>query len=210
MARIEFDNYTQTLNEKWAGDNFDPQYLIRGGAKLDPTQFAVPDAVTAVVGAAGAIATATSVPVAALAGPIPNGTLLDFTGSGKFAKLTAAAAAGATSLTVEALPEALVSGNAATYAGVLTRKIVPSGTIVGRTRAERAANTGFGPAGDADEEFAIVAFTAYDIAVNDDVTLVRPFSGFTVKENYLPGFASLSATVLAALRARYFTTIGRD
>jgi hypothetical protein len=52
-----------------------------------------------------------------LSGPIPSGTILDFTGTGKFAKLTADAAVGATSLAVEALPQALVSTDAATFPG---------------------------------------------------------------------------------------------
>lgn len=65
---------------------------------------------------APAIATATSISVNALSGPLPSGTVLDF-GGGKFARLTAAAAAGATSLTVSALPTALAGGETATYLG---------------------------------------------------------------------------------------------
>lgn len=87
------------------------------------------DAVTATVSSAGAAANATSVPVAALSGAIPSGTLLSFD-TKKFAKLTAAAAKGATSLTVEALPTALADGDAATYAGT-GRKYLPAGTVVG-------------------------------------------------------------------------------
>lgn len=68
------------------------------------------------VGAAGAIATATSVPVDALTGPIPNGTTIRL-GTKKFITLTAAAALGATSLTVEALATALVQNDTGTYQG---------------------------------------------------------------------------------------------
>lgn len=72
--------------------------------------------VVVVVGAAGALADATSLPVDALSGPIPSGTVLDFGGK-KFARLTAAALAGAVALTVAALPTALVDDDTATYVG---------------------------------------------------------------------------------------------
>jgi hypothetical protein len=85
--------------------------------------------VAVVVGVAGAAVDATSVPVAALSGAIPSGTVLDFGGK-KFARLTAAAAAGATALTVSALATALVSGDAATYTG---------GTLSARLTAAAAA-----------------------------------------------------------------------
>jgi hypothetical protein len=71
-------------------------------------------AASAVVSAAGAAGGATSVPVAALTRAIPNGTKLIFLpGANKSAKLTAAAIVGATTLTVEAIPTALVSGDSA-------------------------------------------------------------------------------------------------
>jgi hypothetical protein len=54
--------------------------------------------------------------VTTLTGPIPSGTVLDF-GTNKFARLTANAAAGATSLTVAAIPKALAGGETATYQG---------------------------------------------------------------------------------------------
>lgn len=72
--------------------------------------------VTVDVGAAGASAGATSVPCNALSGPIPTGAILDF-GTTKFAVLTADAATGATSLTVRAIPTALVDADVTTYTG---------------------------------------------------------------------------------------------
>ena len=82
----------------------------------DVLDFGELDPVIVTVGAAGALATATSIPVAALSGPIPSGTVLDF-GTNKFARLTADAVATDTALTVAALPTALVSTNTATYKG---------------------------------------------------------------------------------------------
>lgn len=206
MARI-VDNTNQITAAAWAGDFFDRDHMIPGGAKLDPAQFNDQDASVVTVGAAGAIATATSVPVAALTDAIPNGTVLSF-GGAKFARLTAAAAAGATSLTVAPLPTALVSGDTATYAGVGATVTVVSGTTVGRTIAERDAGTPFGPAAAADDEIYIVCFDRYDVGVNADIEMYRPNS--IVKENFLPQVmdGSMIAGVLTKLRAAYVCTVG--
>lgn len=193
---------------RWAGDFLDPQYLIRGGAKLDASQFNATDAVVVDVGAAGAAQGATSVPVDALTGAIPSGTTIWFSAA-KFIHLTAAAAAGATTLTVTAIPTALVDADVATYAGV-GRKTVDSGTPVGRTIAERDAGTGFGPAVSTDDEIMLVAFSVYDVTQIDDVDLVRPFAGFTVKENFLPGFSTWLTALKTAIRARYICVLGAD
>ena len=157
------------------------------------------------MGAAGAAGAATSVPVAALTAAIPNGTVLNF-GTNKFARLTAAAAVGATSLTVAAIPTALVSGDTATYAGVGTSITVPSGTIVGRTIAERDAGTAYGPAGAADDEVYITCFDRYDVTINTNVELYRPNS--IVKETFLPGWAGIASGVKTKIRAAYVCTVG--
>jgi hypothetical protein len=86
--------------------------------------------VTVTVNDADVNATETTITVAALSGPIPAGTILQFSGAGAgFAKLTAAAIAGATTLTVEALPEDI--DNAATA-------LFPGGTIQARLTAAAA------------------------------------------------------------------------
>lgn len=204
MARI-VDNTNQLTSPAWAGDFMGREHLVPGGARLDPTQFFAPDSVVATVGVAGAAQGATSVPVAALSGAIPNGTVLDF-GGAKFARLTAAAAAGATSLTVAALPTALVSTDAARYAGI-TQKTVPSGTLLGRTIAERDAGTGYGPWATSDDEVYLLAFDVTDFSINPDCDLYRNFS--IVKENFLPGWTTLWTTNMkTALRAAYRCTIG--
>jgi len=189
----------------WAADFLTREHLLPGGAKLDASQFAGEDAVLVTVGVAGAALAATSVPVAALLGPIPSGTLLYF-GAAKVAALTAAAALGATTLTVAALPTALVSADAATYAGIAA-KAVRSGTLVSRTYAERDAFTGFGPAVSTDDEAYLVVYDVPNLARDNDVELYR-HDGL-VKENFLPGFAALSAALKVVVRAKYDTTIGR-
>lgn len=201
---------THNTNElsapSWAADFFNREHLVPGGAKVVAADFLATDAVVVTVGAAGAAIDATTVPVDALSGAIPNGTVLDF-GGDKFATLTAAAAAAATSLTVRALVTALVDNDTATYAGVAT-KLIAAGTLIGRTFAERAAGTAFSPWVTGDEEVYLTAFDVIDAAANNDVELYRP--GSIVKENMLPNFSSLTAGQLAAIRAAYNTVRGSN
>lgn len=201
MAKVTV-NANQLSSPAWAGDDLGGENLMPGGAKIVASQFNAPDAVVVVVGAAGALANATSVPVDALAGPIPSGTLLDF-GAKKFARLSSAAAAGATSLAVDAIPTALVDDDTATYPGT-QKKNIPAGTLLGRTYTERDANTGFGPAADADEEFYLLAFDIEDAELGNDAELYR--HGRLVFENYLPVFSTLSSTLKAKIRALYEVT----
>jgi len=198
---------TNTLTgPSWAGDYFNREHLLPGGAKVVASEFNPTDAVV-VTTTAPAAADATSIAVAALSGAIPSGTMLYFGESKEFAMLTAAAAAGATSITVQALPSAIESGDSATYAGAgNTPKTIVSGTLLGRTFAERDAGTNFGPAADADDEVYIVAFDVYDAAINNDVDLYR--YGGIVKENQLPQWLTMSAALKAKIRANYQTTKG--
>lgn len=190
---------------RWMGDYGSRDRLIPGGAKVDATQFKSDDAVTVVVGAAGAGIAAVAVPVAALSGPIPAGTVLYF-GGAKVAQLSAAAAKGAVSLAVNALPAALVNADTATYLGI-GPKYIPSGTIVGRTYAERDALTPFGVPADADDEYFFLANDVSDAAKNDDIDLYRPNG--VVYENFLPAdFAAASATIKGKMRTLYRCTIG--
>jgi hypothetical protein len=203
MARITEASNSLT-SPAWAGDFLNREHLLPGGAKLLASAFLNTDAVVATVGAAAAAQGATSIPVAALSGAIPNGTVLYFSAT-EYAKLTAAAAAGATSLTVEALVNALEEGDSATYSGVGIPTVV-SGTLVGRTFTERAAGTAFGPAADGDDEVYLVAFDVHDVSVNNDVDLYR--HGGIVKENFLPVFSALSSTLQGKIRTAYQTTRG--
>ncbi len=209
MARIEttltFAGPAGMATAAWIGDYLDREHLVPGGARLDPTQFADAEAVIATVGVAGAAQGATSVPVAALTGPIPSGTLLDF-GGAKFARTTALAATNATAIAVSALPTALVSGDKTTYSPRGARKNIPSGTLLGRTFAERDASTPFGPAADADDEIYLLAYDVTDAATNADCNLYRP--GGIVKENFLLTFPALSVALKAKVRALYVCVRG--
>lgn len=81
---------------------------------------------------ASALAAATSLTVLALPGPLPSGALLDF-GTNKFARLSAPAAAGATTLAVNAIPTALSGSETATYQGGKKELIVSADTAAGAT-----------------------------------------------------------------------------
>jgi hypothetical protein len=284
MARI-VDNTANTLSSPvWAADFMGREHLVPGGARVDALQFNATDAVVVTVGAAGAAAGATSIPVdalagaipsgtilnfgsyapvtvtindadvnatetsitvAALSGPIPAGTILQFSGAGAgYAKLTAAAAAAATTLTVEALPEdidnaatalfpggtkqarltaaaaaaataltvdelqfALVDDDTATYAGTTGVAHIPSGTLLGRTIAEREAGTAFGPWAASDDEVYLLAFDVTDALIRADCELYRNFS--IVKENFLPAWTTAwTSAMKTALRAAYRCTSG--
>lgn len=203
MARI-----TQATNSltspPWAGDFLNREHLLPGGAKLLASAFLAEDAVVVTLSGAEAIGQ-TAISVNALSGPIPSGAILK-SGAGEFMQLTAAAAAGDTTLTVEALEVAWESGDTATYAGAVRTVVVRSGTLVGRTYTERDAGTGFGPAADADDEVYLTAFEVPDVLTSNDVDLYRP--GGLVKENFLPVFSTLSVALKAKIRSLYQTTRG--
>lgn len=78
-----------------------------------------------------ASAAATSITVDAIPVALPVGTVLDFAGAGEFATLTAPAAAGATTLTVEALDAGIEDNDEATYrVSESNDKVIPAGTVM--------------------------------------------------------------------------------
>lgn len=203
MARI-IDNTNQLTGAAWAGDYFDRGHMVPGGARVLAAAWAT--TAYTITATEPALAAATAITVAALPVAIPAGTILDFLGTGKLAHVTTAAAAGATTLVVTALDAALDDNDtAAFYVYDAPPVTIPSGAIVGRTIAERENGDAFGPAVAGDEVY-IVCFDVYDATVNADVELYRP--GSIVKENQLPGWASVPAAVKALVRAAYTCTSG--
>ena len=87
-------------------------------------------------------------------------------------------------------------------------KTIPSGSLVGRTIAQRTAGAVFHMAVDTDEEIFIVAFDVTDALKKADVELYRPSA--VVKENFLPNFGTLSVALLAKVRSTYITTRGAN
>lgn len=201
MARVT-TLANQRTAPRWAGEFISPDCLIPGGAKVNPAEFFAEDSVLVKLNGAAA-ADAVVLNVDALTGVIPVGTNLYFGQSKEFARVTVETEEGDVTIAVEALPSALEDNDEARYLGGGGQpKSIPSGTLIGRTRAERDAGTGFGPAVVAtDEEIYLTAFDVTDITFNDDVELYRHHS--LVKENYLPGFAGLAAGDLVWIRANY-------
>jgi hypothetical protein len=149
---------------------------------------------------------ATALPVDALSGPIPAGTTLRF-GGGQLAYLSAAAASGATSLTVEPLGFAVPDGAAAQYRG--TGKVyIRSGTLLGRTTAERDADTPYGVAADADDEVFLLVYDVDDALRNPDCELYRP--GGLVDIVHLWSYAAASSTLKTKLASVYQLMRGAD
>ncbi len=188
----------------WMGDYSSRESILPVPAKVNAAAFLAEDGAEAVVGAAGAAANAVSIPLkTVLKNKIPSGTTLTFNAATKkFATLTADAPAGANSLAVSAIPTALVEDDKATYAGV-GKKRIPSGTLIGRTYAERDAGTGYGPADvtTPDDQIYLTARDIADADKNDDIELYR--HNRTVKENYLPGWTGLATAVKNKIRALY-------
>lgn len=202
MARI-VDSTNSLTSPRWAGDFGSPELgLMRGPLRLDPAQWATVTHTITVTEPASAGAVALT--VAALPVAIPINTVLDFAGAGELVRVTAAASIGATELTVEATDAAIEDNDTAPYVTTDAVPInIPSGTAVGRTLAERDAGTQFGPAASGDVEVYLTYFDIQDASINPDFEAYRPFAGRTVKENFLPGWATLDAAVITLLRARY-------
>ena len=97
---------------------------------------------------------------------------------------------------------------AAFTANAQGQKYVQSGTLVGRTYAERDAKAGFGPADVGDDEIYLTYYDTADALVNAEVEFYRPTS--LVKENYLPNWGTLIAGLKTILRARYQCVSGTD
>ena len=82
------------------------------------------------------------------------------------------------------------------------KKFIMSGTLIGRTYAERDAGTGYGPADiAADNEIYLLAYDVTDATKDIDCELYYP--GLTVYENFLPNWDTLPAPVKAWIRTKY-------
>jgi len=211
MSFAKINPIEKNIRPGFVGDFLNREHLLPGGIKLDATTFPGVDAIAATT--TGAAQGATAVPVAALAGAIPSGTVLDF-GGAKFARLTANAAAGATSLTVAALPTALVNGDVARYLASGLKKRVAAGTPVFATQAAfeaagtnglRWKNAGNGVAVGATDYVMILAFDVQDLDDSTDADALR--RGTLIRVNHMY-WETLSTSVKDRIRAIYEVTVG--
>lgn len=207
--QVRFGEYQQ-ISPQWSGTpQHQPKVLVPGGGHLNALAFTSSSNATPVTLTAAAAAAATSITVSAIASPIPSGTILDFVGAGKFAKLTAAAAKGATTLTVEALPQALVVNDVAYYSAKSDILYIQSGTLVGRTYAERDAGIGYGPADVAtDEEIHLLMFEVHNALTDNECELYMSRGANVVYVNFLPGWATLPTATKTWIRGAYTCLTG--
>lgn len=208
MAKFEFNDFGNSSSAAFLGDFGNREHILAGGAQLDSAaSWVVADAdiYTITVNDAAAAVGDVALGVAALPVAIPAGTTLNFTG-GKYAIVATSAAAAATSLVVEPLGEAIADASTATFnSGAEDEALIPAGTLVGRTIAERAAGDSFGPAGDSDDE-VFITVADVDLDQTTDVDLVR--HGTLIKVNFLPSYTGASSTVKSKLEAKYQLILG--
>lgn len=157
----------------------------------------------AVAAAAGAV----SIAVTPLDGVLTNHGACTWPGGRKLAVTTVDAIYADTTLTVSPLELPVADDDVAVWSRY-GRRTIKSGTLVGRTYAERASGDPFGPWVTGDDEIFLTAFDVEDAFIYDMIELYRHQS--IVKENFLPDYATISAdpTTLAALRAAYQCILG--
>ncbi len=197
MASFEFVDYGNASNAAFMGDFGNREHIMPGGTKLDAASFVAEGEVLVKLSAA-ALAAATTLAVDAVSGAIPDNTLLDF--GGQQARVNGAVTAGATSITVDALAAGIADNAEAVYDPETDADVVPAGTLVGRTNAEKLAGAAFGAAADADDE---VFITVADVNTSrtTDVDLVR--HGSLIKFDLLPSWAGASSTLRTKLHSFY-------
>jgi hypothetical protein len=87
-------------------------------------------------------------------------------------------------------------------------KVIPSGTLLSRTLAERDAGTGYSPADPLDDQFAVLLYDT-DMDMEDVSAGVQPMAGNILYENFLPGFDGLAVGLKAKLRELYTCLVGQ-
>ena len=204
MAKIEFNDYGNASTAAFLGDFGSREHILAGGAQLDADAvYSGEDAYTIKINDAAATQGDTTITVDALPVALPDNAELKF--GSVTVTLNGAKAAGQTSLTVDALGGDIADDATAIYDASPTSNVVVSGTIVGRTIAERNAGDPFGPAADADDE-VFITVADVDLDKTTDVDLVR--HGSLIKTNFLPAYAAASSTVKTKLEAAYQLILG--
>lgn len=207
--------YLRVGQPNWLAEQYSADLLIPGGARVNPAVFPGSDAVRVTATAAAAVDAvavtvaavtrfANAVPIAVGQVVIPAGSIIDF-GAKKLAVVTANVVYGATSIAVRALGTAIAANDVGLFLG-LGDRYVPSGTLLGRTFAERDTAALFEPYADGDEEVYLTLWDSQNLEISNEVDLLRHTT--LIKENWLTTFAALTALGKAAVRARYQLTIG--
>lgn len=137
-----------------------------------------------ITAAANAAAEAESLTVDALPVALPVGTVLRF-GEGKYARLTAPAAAGATTLAVEKLATALAEDDEATYTVSQSgSKVIPAGTVMSQLSSGKLVPRAARPGSEA--AIGLLISTATENSKNDSLSGYGVVVGGVIYENLLP------------------------
>lgn len=133
----------------------------------------------------GAAQGATSITVTATTVALPTGTVLNFSGAGEFAELTAPAAEGATSLTVAALESAIESGDTATYlVSSSNAKVIKAGTVMCQLSSGKIVPRANRPG--SEEAIGLLISTAQENSKSDSLSGYGIIIGGVIYENLLP------------------------
>lgn len=154
----------------WIKDYVSREHSLPGGIRLDSDAFR-PAALTITADGAAAIGD-TELTVDALTDEVLAGALIPFPG-GQIVTTRAKAEKGATTLVTEPLTAAIADGAAALFADSRRRQTIPASTLVGRTFAEQAAGTPFGPFEAGDDEVYLTIRTVQDIFRNAETEALR-------------------------------------
>lgn len=209
MARCEILGNTLALPQWLAEPSVGARHLIAPfGAKLDPNSFY--NRLGVKIQPSGSVAQfATTIPLAVpISTPLPSvvplsaaGNVLIYTGSvimfnngsdGKFAVLSAPAKIGDTSISVLALPTALVATDVALW-NTFEQKFVPGGLIIGRT-PYGGTGTGVFEVGDplVHPEMGLLLYDVVNLTLNNNAEMLKPNAATSIKINYLFDYASMT------------------
>ena len=89
------------------------------------------------------------------------------------------------------------------------KKYVNSGTVLGRTQAEKVAGTGYGKAAAGDTDITILIHDLIDVAVDPYGAGLVPNAGNTVYYNFLDDWDNLVAAVQTLVFSNFTCVKGR-
>lgn len=132
-----------------------------------------------------ALAAATTIIVDPIPVALPTGTVLNFAGPGEFATLTAPAAVGATTLTVEALDAGIEDNDTATYlVSSSNDKVILAGTVMAQLSSGKIVPRVARPG--SEEAIGILISTATENSLTASLSGYGVIIGGVIYETLLP------------------------
>lgn len=183
------------LSNSRVGFAVDPHSLVRnGGVQVDwdRVSAAYQDSAAVVTMNGAATAADTSITVDPLPIPLFAGQTLYFGQTGEFALVTAFAAAGATSVSVQALPQGLEDNDTATVGGA-GAKVIPAGTVVCKLTGGKVVPRAIRPG--SETAIGILESDAIEGAREDALSGYGCIIGGAIYENLLPEASGSPAVI---------------